>query len=159
MKAFILILFLAIISNLFSLAQQTPSEADPPNQNEQDLQNEQERIFEESIPDQEPQKFDPKQEVDPYQEKTIPPEKLNKQEQGPDHFKYAEPITLNELPEAILSDLNQGYFNEWNITELYKAEYTEEIPAEYIVKVEKDLIFMYLFYTADGQLLVQERED
>lgn len=62
------------------------------------------------------------------------------------------------MPDAILEDLKRGYFSDWNIAEIYKTEDTEAIPAEYIIKVEKELIFMYLFYTFDGQLVAQQRE-
>lgn len=158
MKKAVIILFLFLFP-AFVFAQQTPPDDDLPDQKEQYKEKEKEKIFEESIPAKEPQKLEQKEPAFPDSGNIKPQKQLNlESEQIEDNFKHAKPIKQNELPDAIINDLKEGYFSDWKIAEVYKAKQTEAIPAEYIIKVEKDLIFMYLFYTKEGQLVIQKRE-
>lgn len=74
-------------------------------------------------------------------------------------LKNAEPISKGDLPDAVINSFEESYFKDWNITEIYRTENMESIPADYIIKVEKGDVFMYLFFSSSGELIVQETQD
>ena len=72
------------------------------------------------------------------------------------------PISKGELPDIVINSFEKGYFSDWKITEIYKTENMEgakEIPADYIIMVEKNNTIMYLFYSGNGELIMQETQD
>ena len=71
-------------------------------------------------------------------------------------------ISKGDLPDMVLNSFEEGYFSDWKITEIYKTEnveVAEEIPADYVLMVEKDNTIMYLYYSANGELIMQEAQD
>ena len=69
-------------------------------------------------------------------------------------FTHARAITIEQLPPAIIQDIERGMFKTWVITEVYENQNTQVVPGDFIVKIEKRGTFMYLFYTENGERII-----
>jgi hypothetical protein len=139
-----------------------------PRQHQEQYEELRDEELEQEAPAQQPQQLEQEGEVTPpgQQEEDIERaeefEADPKQEGGEaniDRYEYEKTIKYRELPELVKNDLENGYFNDWKVKEVYEAqtgETDESIPTDYVIKVEKQDAIMYLHYQGNGALLMQE---
>jgi predicted acyl esterase len=76
-----------------------------------------------------------------------------------DRFENVEPLKEKNIPEMVMNGFQNGYFNDWEIVEIYNADDLNqiEVPADYVFRVQKNDVRMNLYYQSNGELLMQEK--
>jgi hypothetical protein len=180
MKKLIMLFFISIATAGFSYAQVTQDEGQPRDNRQQSEQAEEEEM-EQTAPAQQPGQMEQEDERAP--EPGVPQameeegeigeddaegfdtegEQVEPQQGSPeflDRFANAEPVNKKDVPEMVMSSFREGYFSEWEVVEIYNAEDVEtdiELPAQYVIKVKSQDETMHLYYTSNGELLMQEK--
>jgi hypothetical protein len=154
-------IFLIVYS---AVAQTTQPDAAQPQHNEQQQENLEQQEMEQQAPEQIPDQLEQNDErvQEPGQENIQNEQDPQNNFQNSDfinRFENAEPIKMNELPEMVMTSFRDGYFQNWNILEIYNATALADIdvPAEYVLRVEKNNVKMNLYYLSNGELLMQEK--
>jgi hypothetical protein len=168
MQYFISLIFVLFFSFGYLNAQVPEGQ---PRQHREQYEELQEQELENEPPVQEPQPLEQEGEVTPPGQDQEDIERSEEFEQEPfqeggeaavGRYQDQKIMEYRELPEAVKSDLRNNHFNDWKVQEVYPAEENnneEELPADYILKVEKEGDTMYLHYQSNGELIMQAVPD
>jgi hemolysin activation/secretion protein len=165
MRRFIIGLLSFFFATSFAIAQVPEGQ---PRQNQQQYDEQRQQEMEQEAPAQEPQQLEQEGEVTPpgegqaEQEDAQNPDSPQQVESEGDidRFENAKTMRYRQLPEAIRNDLENNFFGDWEVQGVYSAHELQqepEVPADYVLKVQKEDVTMNLYYQGNGQLLMQEK--